>query len=139
MGKRFILFILACSLTQIAIPLEKIQSPVRDRLRCDVLVKGTDFFYMLNIYPSDKNPKLFRWEAVIKHIKSGKILSVLRGSSMRGQENIFERGIRPDGSKITITCSIDSRKPIINYLIQRTREKNVIYSYKGKKEIHLSP
>ena len=137
MGKRFILFMLVFSLALSSMPLEKVQPPVRDRLKCDVQVKGVDFFYVLNIYPSDKNPVLFHWEVIIKHISSGKIMTVLRCSSMRGQKNIFERGIRADGSKISITCSIDSRKPIINYHIRRCRGKSVIYSNKGKKEIHF--
>jgi hypothetical protein len=137
MGKRIILFLILFSLFLSSVPLEKSPYPVRDRLKCDVQVKGVDFFYVLNIYPSDKNPVLFHWEAIIKHVNSGKILTILRCSSMRGQENILERGLRHDNSKITITCSIDSTKPIINYHIQRLREKTTLYSYRGKKEIHL--
>jgi hypothetical protein len=137
MGKRIILFLILFSLFLSSVPLEKSPYPVRDRLKCDVQVKGVDFFYVLNIYPSDKNPVLFHWEAIIKHVNSGKILTILRCSSMRGQENIFERVYRPNGSKIIITCSIDPSKPLIRYHIRRLMGETILYSYKGKKEIHL--
>jgi hypothetical protein len=137
MRKRIIPLLILFSLTLNSIPLEKIETPVRDRLKCDVQVKGVEFFYVLNIYPSDKNPVLFHWEAIIKHVNSGNILTILRCSSMRGQENILVRGLRHDNSKITITCSIDSTRPIINYHIRRLRGKTILYSYRGKKEIHL--
>lgn len=116
---------------------DKKQEPVRQQLTCDVLVKGNDFIYGMNIYPSKKNKVLFHWEVIIQNFKTKKILCVMRSSTMRGQENIIERKLSPDGSLIKITTSIDIKKDRINYHIQRTDNNKLIYSYKGEKEIFL--
>ena len=89
---------------------DKKQESAREQLTCDVLVKGNDFIYGMNIYPSKKNKVLFHWEVIIQNFKTKKILCVLRSSTMRGQENIFERALSPDGIKIKITTSIDIKK-----------------------------
>jgi len=114
---------------------DKKPSSTRDRLKCDVQVKGNDFIYGMNIYPSKKNKVLFHWEVIIQNFKTKKTLCILRSSTMRGQENIFERALSPDGTIIKITASIDIKKDRIKYHIQRTDKKKLIYSYKGEKEI----
>lgn len=112
-------------------------SSIEAQLKCDVLVKGTDFFYLLNVYPSKKINGLFHWEVLIENFKTGEIITRLRGGTMRGQENVFERGYRLDGSKIKITTSVKIKQPKITYHIQRTKGDKLIYSCKGEKEIIL--
>ena len=107
----------------------------REELKHDVLVEDQDFIYWLNIFPSTETEGLFHWEVVMKNIKSGEIIARFRANTMRGQENIFERMLRPDGEKITITASIDSNKSRIVYRIQRSQGKEIIFSNEGEKEI----
>ena len=78
---------------------------------------------------------LFRWEGLIKNFKTGETLALFRGKSMRGQENIFERIFQTDGSKVTITTSVDTDKSRIIYRIQRTMGEQLLFSHEGEKEI----
>lgn len=119
----------------VVFPQENKKTAETEQLKCDVLVKGIDFVFGLNIYPSDKIKNLFHWEGLVQNLKTGEILTIFRASTMRGQNNVYERMLRPDGDVIKITASIDIEKPRINYHIQRIRGKHLIFSYKGQKEI----
>ena len=122
-------------LFQVVFPQENKKIAETVKLKCDVLVKDTDFVYGLNIYPSDKIKDLFNWEGMVQNLKTVEILTIFRASTMRGQNNVYERMLRPDGDVIKITASIDIEKLRINYHIQRIRGKHLIFSYKGQKEI----
>jgi len=111
------------------------QSPEVDQLKCAVLVEDHVYVYGLNVFPSEGMPGLFRWEGVIKNFKTGETLALFRGKSMRGQENIFERVFQADGSKVTITTSVDTDKSKIVYRIQRSRGEQLLFSHEGEKEI----
>ena len=111
------------------------QAPEQEKLKYAVLVEDHDFIYGLNIFPSDKIEGLFHWEVVMKNFKTGEIIALFRANTMRGQENIFERMLHPDGSKIIITTSIEINKSRIIYRIQRSKKKQLIFSHEGDKEI----
>jgi hypothetical protein len=137
MKNKWLVTILIFLISWISFADDEKKESARDQLTCDVLVKGNDFIYGMNIYPSKVNKVLFHWEVIIQNFKTKKILCVLRSSTMRGQENIFERTISPDGSKIKITTSIDIQQDRIKYHIQRIDKKKLVYSYKGEKEIFI--
>lgn len=137
MTNKWLIAILIFLISWMSFSDDKKQESAREQLTCDVLVKGNDFIYRMNIYPSKENKVLFHWEVIIQNFKTKKILCVLRSSTMRGQENVFERTLSPDGSRIKITTSIDIHQNRIKYHIQRSDKNKLIYCYKGEKEIFL--
>ena len=137
MKKQLIFIIILLSFVLLSFPQKAKDSSIEAQLKCDVLVKDTNLVYLLNVYPSKKTKGLFHWEVIIKNFKTGEIITKLRGSTMRGQENVFVYGYRIDGSKIEIKTTVKIKQPKITYHIQRTKEKQLIYSCKGEKEIIL--
>ncbi len=131
------IFIFIIGLVMMAIYGANGQKTETGELKCHVLVKDSDYVYGLNIYPSDKNKELFHWEGLVQNLNTGEIITLFRASTMREQKNVYERLLRPDGDAIKITTSIDRERPRIRYHIQRMKGKQLIFSYKGEKEIIL--